>query len=79
MGTGPSAVGLLEAGIEALTHADAARLEALAEAAREVQPAGSPEERRKVVEQLRMLERLIALTQRNLRVLRATTGYESLR
>jgi hypothetical protein len=69
-----SAVELLAAGINALAHADAAQLEALAEAARGAEAPQTVEERKKVREGLRTLGYLIALTRRNLRLLRGSSG-----
>ena len=73
--TETSAVDLLNAGILALTHADAAWLERLAEAVPAVRPIETEEELRMGQERLRTLGALIALTGRNLRLLRGAAGY----
>jgi predicted lipoprotein len=65
-----SAEELLGAGIDALAHVDAAQLEGLAEAARGARGPKTAEEWRKVRERLRTLQLLIAMTRRNLRLLR---------
>ena len=70
-----STVELLSAGILALTHADAAQLEGLAEAAPGVRPIETADERRIAEQRLRTLGALIALSRRNLRLLRGTAGY----
>jgi hypothetical protein len=64
------AVELLGAGLRALAHADAAQLEALVDAARGARMPQTVKERQLVQERLRALGYLIALTQRNLRLLR---------
>jgi hypothetical protein len=69
-----SAVELLGAGINALAHADAAQLQALAEAARGASAPQNPEERERVRVGLRTLGYLITLTRRNLRLLRSAGG-----
>lgn len=71
-----SAVELLGAGINALTHVDAAQLEGLAEAAREARGPETAEERKVARERMRTMGYLIALTRRNLRLLRGV-GYGS--
>ena len=71
-----SAVELLGAGINALTHVDAAQLEGLAEAAREARGPETAEERKVAREQMRTMGYLISLTRRNLRLLRGV-GYGS--
>ena len=70
MGDRRTAAELLGAGIDALAHADAAQLEGLAEAAREVKGLETAEERRIARQRLRTFELLIAMTRRNLRLLR---------
>jgi hypothetical protein len=69
-----SAVELLGAAIHALAHADAGRLEGLAEAAGEARGPRTGDERRMARERLRTLGHLITLTRRNLRLLRGI-GY----
>jgi len=68
--TDARAVDLLGMGIEALAHADAAQLERLAKAAPGARRPGSAEERAEMRERLQTMGRLIALTLRNLRLLR---------
>jgi hypothetical protein len=63
-------VELLGAGIDALAHADAARLECLAEAAHGASMPATAEERGMAEERRRALGYLIRLTRRNLRLLR---------
>jgi hypothetical protein len=63
-----SAVELMNAGIHALTHADTARLEGLAEAASGVLRIETVHEQRLAQERLQVLGALIALTRRNLRL-----------
>jgi len=70
---------LLDAGIDALTHADAMQLESLATAARAGRQPRTAMEKRLVQERLCVLGKLITLTNRNLRLLRGTAGYGSLR
>ena len=70
-----STVELLNAGILALAHADAAQLEGLAEAAPGVRPIETADEQRIAQQRLRTLGALIALSRRNLRLLRGTAGY----
>jgi hypothetical protein len=65
-----SAAELLDAGINALAGFDAEELEGLAEAARVARGPEAAEERRAVRERLRALQLLIAMTRRNLRLLR---------
>ena len=65
---------LLEAGIEALAHADAARLEALAAVAAQTRPPETAEEHRRAGANLTALQRMLILTRRNLRLLRGA-GY----
>jgi hypothetical protein len=65
-----SAVELLAAGINALAHVDAAQLEGLAEAARGAGWPRTSEEQRAARQALRTMELLLALTRRNLRLLR---------
>lgn len=73
------AVELLEGAIAALAQGNVSRLEDLAEAARWVESPRTSEEQRAAMERLRALGTLIALTRRNLRLLRATSRYELLR
>ena len=72
-----SAGELLGAGISALAHVDATRLEGLAEAARGARGPETVEERREARERMRTLQLLIAMTRRNLRLLRGggRSGY----
>ncbi|MGD0365903.1 MAG: hypothetical protein ABSA94_00470 [Acidobacteriaceae bacterium] len=65
-----SAAELLDAGINALAHVDTEELEGLAEAARVARGPETAEERWAVRERLRTLQLLIAMTRRNLRLLR---------
>jgi len=76
-----SAVELLGAAIHALTRADAATLEGLAEAARGARGPETAEERRMARERMRTMGYLITLTRRNLRLLRGAGcgGYGPLR
>lgn len=74
-----SAAELLRAAIAALAHADAAQLEGLVEAARGVRRFKTAEERRLAQQGLRTLGALIAVTRRNLRLLRGAGGYGALR
>lgn len=70
-----STVTLLSAGILALTHADAAQLEGLVEAAPGARRIETAEEQRIAQQRLRTLGALIALSRRNLRLLRGAAGY----
>jgi hypothetical protein len=79
MAAGASIAEQLSAGILALTHAESAQLEGLAEAARGARRPEGPEEQRIAQERLRTLGALIVLTRRNLRLLRGGGGYEALR
>ena len=74
-----SRVALLSAGILALTHADAAQLEGLAEAAPGVRRIETADEQRIAQHRLRTLGALIAISRRNLRLLRGTAGYGAVR
>ncbi len=67
---GVRVVELLGSGIDALAHADAARLEVLAEAAQGARMPTTAEEWRMAEERRRTLGHLITLTRRNLRLLR---------
>jgi hypothetical protein len=66
---------LLNAAILALTHADAAQLEGLAEAARGAKGLETAEEQRFAQERLRTMAALMTLTRRNLRLLRGAGDY----
>jgi hypothetical protein len=68
----------LSAAILALTHADARELEALAEVAHDPRGSETAEELRLATEKLRTLGALIAITRRNLRLLRGASGYRAL-
>ncbi|HVT99298.1 MAG TPA: hypothetical protein VHE33_17480 [Acidobacteriaceae bacterium] len=63
-----SAVELLNAGIHALTHADAARLEELGDAASGCPRTEIADQQRLAQERLQILGALITLTRRNLRL-----------
>ncbi len=65
-----TAAELLAQGIAALAHSDAAKLEQLAQAAEAMEVPGSGAERASLRSQHRALGKLLALTRRNLRVLR---------
>jgi hypothetical protein len=65
-----SARELLDGGIRALAHGDAAQLEYLVDAAQTVRPPEAVDERKIAQERLRTLGHLIVLTRRNLRLLR---------
>jgi hypothetical protein len=69
-----STVEILEAGIRALAHADADRLQMLADAAREADGPRTADEQEMARVGLRTLEYLITLTRRNLRLLRGASG-----
>ncbi len=75
MAAGASAAELLEAGIEALAHANVGELEALAEATRGLGAAGARVEQPIAREKLRALGRVLELTHRNLRLLRGIAEY----
>jgi len=74
-----SALELISEAIDALTHADAARLQRLAQEAHEAEMPHPAPELRLVAERRRTLERLLALTRRNLQLLgwpgRQASGY----
>ncbi len=67
-----SALELIGEAIEALTRADAARLRRLAEEAQQAEIPRAEPELRFVVERQKTLARLLALTRRNLRLLRGS-------
>jgi len=75
MGAVASAAELLEAGTEALAHANAGELEALIEAARGVGAGETRAEQQIAMEKLRALGRVLELTHRNLRLLRGIAEY----
>ena len=75
MAAGASAAELLEAGIEALAHANVGDFEALAEATRGLGAAGARVEQPIAREKLRALGRVLELTHRNLRLLRGIAEY----
>ena len=62
-------VELLDAGIHALTHADTARLARFAEEASGAMQIETVDEQRLTEERLQVLEALLAITRRNLRLL----------
>jgi len=64
-----TALNWLAAGIDALAHADAVRLEELAATAGQVSGPVTEEEKRWARQQRRALEQLLTLTQRNLLLL----------
>lgn len=66
-----SAFACTEAGIRALVTADAEQLRRLAAGAAAASPPGTEAERKAAAMQLQALKRLLALTRRNLRLLRA--------
>lgn len=68
---------LVRAGIDALSHADAEQLEVLAAEARGPSLPETTQEQKLAQERLRALGHLIALTRRNLRLLRGQDGYRS--
>ena len=68
---------LIDAGIEALERSDRAELLRLAEAATGARAPDSAAERGLVLERMRIFGLLLALTRRNLRLLRAARPKES--
>jgi hypothetical protein len=71
--------GILNAAMVALEQADAALLEQLAEVAGNVRRPEEGEEQEIAGQELRAFARLIALTGRNVRLLRGSDGYAALR
>jgi hypothetical protein len=69
-----SAVGILEAGIDALMRADPAQLAELAEEALRARPPATETERETVRQRRRTLVCLLTLTRRNLRLLGGATA-----
>jgi|SRR5580692_7680305 hypothetical protein len=68
----PSALGLMSEAIDALIRADAARLRRLAEQVPKLPLPAAGQERESVMEKRQVLATLLALTQRNLRLLRCS-------
>jgi hypothetical protein len=71
----PSAAELLEAGIQALAHADVLHLQRIVEAAGTAGCSVTLDQQRITQERLQVLGALTKMTARNLRLLRGAAGY----